>query len=339
MTRSPPTSLDVAKAAGVSQSVVSRVFTQKGRVSAASIAKVRAAAAELGYRPNVLARSLINGRSKIVGLVMGNLHNPFYVDAIEKLSPALQDVGLHLMVFMQPHNDSSIENVIAGILDYKVEGMVMAAAALPDGLAERCSAEGLPVVFFGRGSDNAAFDSVTTDGVEGARLAVRHLVAGGRRRIAHIAGLRTSSSAIERRAGYEAELAASGLASGGIFDGGYSRKGAEAATRALLDRSDPPDAIFVSNDMMAFAVMDVLRSERGLRIPEDIAVVGFDDVRFAGWPTYDLTTIRQDTARMVDATVELLGRTDRAPTPNGRATRLPPVLVARGSSGPPAPEI
>ncbi len=336
MTRMTPTSLDVARLAGVSQSVVSRVFSHKGRVSAASAAKVRAAAAELGYRPNVLARSLITGRSNIVGLVMGNTHNPFYVDAIERLSPALQDVGLHLMVFMQHPGESSSENVIASILDYKVEGMIMAAIALSDGLAERCSAEGLPVVYFGRRSDNGAFNSVTTDGFEGARLATRHLLETGRRRIAHIGGLWHTTSACDRRAGFEAELAEAGIPPGGIVDGGYSRKGAQAATRALFDRADPPDAIFVANDMMAFAAMDVLRSERGLRIPEDVAVVGFDDVRLASWPTYDLTTIRQDAAQMVEATVDLLGKAVGSGSPQARAVCLPPTLVRRNSSGPPA---
>lgn len=329
--RDVPTSLDVARRAGVSQSVVSRVFSDRGRVSAAAVAKVRAAAEELGYRPNALARSLITGRSNIIGLVMGEVGNPFYFEVIEQLSPALQGVGLHLMVFSVPPDGSMVGNVIAGILDYKVDGMIMASAALPDGLAERCIAEGLPVVFFGRGSFSDDFSSITTNGFEGGRLAARHLLETGRQRIAHIAGHPESRSAVERRTGFEAELEASGVAPAGIATGNYTEEGAEAAARLLFDRFDHPDGLFVANDMMAFAVIDTLRFELGLRVPEDVGVVGFDGVRFSERQAYDLTTVVQDISAMVAATVEFFapqGESEPAP----RFVDLGPKLVVRGSS-------
>lgn len=312
--------------------MVSRVFSDRGRVSATAIAKVRAASKELGYRPNALARSLITGRSNIIGLVMGDLRNPFYSEAIELLSPALQEAGRQLMIFTSPQNASGIDDVIASIMDYKVDGMIMVSAALPDTLAERCIAEGIPVVFFGRTSFDESFSSVTTDGFEGARLAVRHLLETGRRRLAHITGDPETRSAVERRAGFEAELAAAGLEPAGIAEGSYSADVGAMATRALFCGPDCPDGVFVANDFMAFAAIDTLRFEIGLRVPEDVGVVGFDGLRCAGAPAYDLTTVRQDIATMVAETVALLvdgattGRTE------GRSVLLPPTLVTRGSS-------
>lgn len=330
--RETPTSLDVARLAGVSQSVVSRVFSDRGRVSAAAIAKVRAAAEELGYRPNALARSLITGRSNIIGLVIGELRNPFYPEVIELLSPALQDAGLHLMIFTAPNDGVDTEHVIASILDYKVDGMIMASAAFPDGLADRCIAEGLPVVFFGRGTSDANFSSVTTDGFEGGRLAVRHLLETGRRRIAHIGGNPATSSAVERRAGFEAELAAAGLEAAGIVDGAYTHEGSEAATRTLFGNAHRPDGVFAANDYMAFAAMDTLRFKIGLQVPEDVGVVGFDGVRHAAAAAYDLTTVQQDTGTMVIETVALLAAKRNGEGAGARSVCLAPTLIARGSS-------
>ncbi|MEO0683397.1 MAG: LacI family DNA-binding transcriptional regulator, partial [Pseudomonadota bacterium] len=156
------TSLDVARAAGVSQSAVSRVYTPGASVSPATAAKVRDAAARLGYRPNVLARSLITGRSRIIGLVVAYLENQFYPGVLEKLSNALQARGFHVMIFMAGQGEDA-ERVLDELLDYQVDGIVAASVTLSSGFAARCEGLGVPVVLFNRVQDDPRLSAVASD--------------------------------------------------------------------------------------------------------------------------------------------------------------------------------
>ncbi|MFN7191680.1 MAG: LacI family DNA-binding transcriptional regulator, partial [Rhodospirillales bacterium] len=144
------TSVEVARLAGVSQSAVSRVFTPGASASAKTAAKVRKAAEQLGYRPNVLARAMMTGRSRIVGVVVAYLENQFYPMALELLSRALQDRGYHILVFMAGNSTDKIAEVMAELLDYQVDGIITASVAMSNDLAARCSAAGIPVVMFKR---------------------------------------------------------------------------------------------------------------------------------------------------------------------------------------------
>lgn len=299
-----PTSADVARRAGVSQSAVSRTFTPGASVSPRTAQKVRHAAEELGYRPNILARSLITGRSRIIGLVVAYLHNQFYPEAIERLSNALQARGYHLLVFTASNDETAVDRVMGELIDYQVDGIVLASTSISNRLAARCRAGGIPVVLFNRHQDDPSLSHVTSDNVAGGRKVADHLVACGHSRIAHIAGWAGSSTGRDRARGFLAGLAAHGLAPLAVIDGMYDRDVAAAAARTIA--AERPDAIFVGNDHMAFAVMDTLRSDLGLRVPEDVAIVGYDDVGPAGWPAYALTTVRQPARRMADATVAAL---------------------------------
>lgn len=300
------TSVDVAKLAGVSQSAVSRVFTPGASVSPKMAEKVLKAAQELGYRPNVLARSLITGRSRIIGLVVAYLENQFYPDALEKLSTALQAHGYHILVFMVSNDDDSVDKVMGELLDYQVDGIITASVGMSNALAARCAAAGVPVVLFNRGQDDERLNQVTSNNFEGGRKIAEFLVAGGHKKIAHIAGWSGSSTGRDREAGLRAGLKAAGLDVAVCIDGMYNRETASAATREIFSAADRPDAVFVGNDHMAFAVMDVLRFELKLNVPGDVSVVGYDDVPLASWPAYDLTTLRQPSNRMVEATVSTL---------------------------------
>lgn len=300
------TSQDVAKRAGVSQSAVSRVFTPGASVSKKTAERVLEAAGELGYRPNVLARSLITGRSRIIGLVVSYLENQFYPLALEKLSNALQNRGYHLLIFLVPSTDQTVDKALQEILDYQVDGIVMASVSMSDALATRCDAAGVPVVLFNRAQDDARLSAVTSDNVAGGRKAAEFLVRCGHSRIAHIAGWAESSTGRDRESGFRAGLAAHGRELVARRDGMYDRAVAAEATRDLFAGSERPDAVFVGNDHMAFAVLDTLRFELGLKVPQDVAVIGYDDTPVAAWPAYDLTTIRQPANRMVEATVEAL---------------------------------
>ena len=192
------TSLQVAKAAGVSQSAVSRVFTPGASASSKTIEKVRRAANELGYRPNVLARSLMTGKSRLIGLVVAYLNNQFYPDVMEKISKGLQAEGYHVLVFMVEQTANNTDDVLEKILDYQADGIILASVAMSSELASRCRAEGVPVVLFNRTQDNAMLSSITSDNVAGGRKVAEHLIEQGYQRIAYICLLYTSPSPRDR---------------------------------------------------------------------------------------------------------------------------------------------
>ena len=326
------TSLEVAEKAGVSRSAVSRVFTPGASVSQRTAEKVRRAAADLGYRPNVLARSLNTGRSRIIGLVVAYLENQFYPEAIEKLSKALQAEGYHMLVFMASNDSAATQSVIDELLDYQVDAIIAASVGLSNDLTQRCEDLGIPLVLFNRHQNDAALTSVTSDNAAGGRRLAEFLVAGGHKRIAHIAGWEGASTQKDRERGFVEGLAAAGQTLWAREVGNFDFETAKAAARRMFDRPDRPDAVFVANDHMAFAVMDVLRFELGLKVPQDVSVVGYDDVTLAHWPSYDLTTVRQPANRMVKQTIDaLLARLDgQDETP--RKIVIDGPLMIRGSA-------
>jgi DNA-binding LacI/PurR family transcriptional regulator len=326
------TSLDVARRAGVSQSAVSRVFTPGASASKHTIEKVRRAAAELGYRPNVLARSLITGRSRIIGLVVAYLENYFYPEVMERLSVALQEQGYHVLVFMAAPTVGDVQGVLQEILDYQVDGIVLASVSMSSVLAEKCQSFEIPVVLFNRDQDDSRLSSVTTDNRAGGRALADLLVSLGHQRIAYIAGFEGASTQRDRELGFRDGLAAAGqeLFARGV--GNFEHALAQEAARRMFDRSRPPDAVFVCNDHMAFAVMDVIRFELGLKIPGDVSVVGFDDVPPAAWPAYNLTTFRQRVNRMVAETVTTLIDRIEAKSSEPRRVKIDGTLIVRKST-------
>lgn len=329
------TSLQVAHAAGVSQSAVSRVFTPGASVSKKTAEKVRKAAAELGYRPNVLARAMVKGKSRIIGLVVAYLENYFYPEALEKLSTALQEQGYHVLIFMTKNTAQNIDEVMEEILDYQVDGIVAASVAMSSDIAQRCSQAGVPIVFFNRSQDIDGFTSVVSDNFEGGRKVAEFLVAGEHKRIAYLAGWEGASTQRDREAGFRAGLQDAGqdvfARSVGDFDTEIARK----AARELFDIAPDqrPDAVFVANDHMAFTAMDVIRHELGLRVPEDVSVVSYDDVPPAAWRGYDLTTVRQRANAMVAETVDALMEHIQSPeTASPRQVAIQGPLVVRSSA-------
>lgn len=299
------TSSEVAKRAGVSQSAVSRTFTPGASISPTMRAKVMAAARELGYRPNALARSLITNRSRIIAVVMAYLENLFYPDVLEELGRLLVRENYRLLLFTGSLDRDS-DPVFDQLMQYRVDGIILASTSLSSELSEECAAAGIPVVLFNRTTERDAVSSVTAHNLEGGKLVAEFLLAGGHERFGYISGIESSSTNRDRLAGYREALARAGHADIVIGTGNYERAGAEAAAREILSRPDRPDALFVANDYMAVAVMDVARYEFGLSIPDDLSIVGYDDVGPARWSAYDITTMSQPLERMVETTVELL---------------------------------
>ncbi len=325
------TAEQVARLAGVSQSAVSRVFTPGASASKQTVEKVRKAAAELGYRPNVLARAMVSGKSRIIGLVVAYLENHFYPEALEKLSNALQKKGYHVLIFMASNARDNIDAVVEEILDYQVDGIIAASVALSSDLADRCRAAGVPVVLFNRSQDGDTISAVTSDNLTGGQMAAEFLMAAGHQKIGYIAGWEGASTQRDREAGFLDALYAGGHELHARTVGNFHMDQAQEAAREMF-AYDRPDAVFVANDHMAFAVMDVLRFELGLSVPNDVSVIGYDDVPLAAWPSYNLTTVRQPANRMVARTVEILLDMIDNRSNDPRQVRIDSALVVRGSA-------
>jgi len=326
------TSMEVAKLAGVSQSAVSRVFTPGASSSKKTNELVRKAAAELGYRPNVLARSLITGKSRMIGLVVAYLDNYFYPEALELLSSALQKKGYHVLIFMSGNKEGDIADAVDEILDYQVDGIIAASVSMSSDLAKRCTSAGVPVVLFNRTQDDDRLSAVTSDNFQGGQKVARFLLAGGHKRIGYIAGWEGASTQRDREKGFTEELVRNGQELYAREVGNFNSDEARQAARTMFSKQNFPDAVFVANDAMAIAVIDVIRFELGLQVPEQVSVVGYDDVPISSWPAYDLTTVRQPANRMVAETVSILIESIENQTTIARRIEIDGPLMVRGSA-------
>lgn len=339
------TSRDVAARAGVSQSAVSRCFTPGTSVAAETRERVLKAAMELGYRPNVHARNLITGRSRMVGVVLAHLDNLFYPRFLQGLTDALQAQGMQVLLFVADGRHQA--ELMEQLLNYRVDGIVLAATTLNAELARACTAAGIPVVLFNRvaGDDiDRAFHSVQTDQEAGTAALTRLLIANGHCRIAYLAGNLESSTNQTRERGCRAALVAAGQTLFAYGVGDYNETLAAAQVLKWFrtgQRRRPlaqcPDAIVVADDQMALAVIDTLRHTLGLRVPEQVSVVGFDDVPQAAWPSYELTTHAQPLPEMIEAVMKLLsvqlqGRDQQGTEPaTGQSIILQGHMRLRGS--------
>ena len=304
----PATSYDVARLADVSQSAVSRAFTPDAPISPAMRKKVLAAARRLSYRPNAMARGLTTSRSRVVALFMPNIGNPIYPFVLQSFSRRLRDLDRHILLL--PLVESADE-ALACMLQYRIDGLVITAAsplALSKAIARKCLKAGIPVVLFNRYFRDLQVASVNCDNHSGGALAAEILFASGHRQFAFVGGPEETSTHVDRCAGFVDRLRALGAAAPMIETGPYSYDGGHAAGMRLFARRDRPDAIFCANDMLAIGALDAARLGHGLKVPDDVSIVGFDGAPMAAWAGNDLTTIRVRLEEMVDRTVELLMR-------------------------------
>lgn len=326
------TATKVAQVAGVSQSAVSRVFTPGGSVSGKMAIKVRKAAEKLGYRPNILARSLNTGESRIVGFIVAYLDNQFYPESLQKLSERLQVEGYHILIFTVDNKPDVVAQTAQKLLDYQVDAIVAASVSMSNDLTQRCRTVGVPVVLYNRSQDDDHVSFVTSDNVEGGRAVANHFIDIGVKRPAYIAGWADASTQRDRENGFCSGLADKGLQLFARAEGDFNSERAKAATREMFQTKYRPDGVFVANDHMAFAVMDVLRFELGIQVPEHVAVAGYDDVAIASWPAYNLTSVRQPANRMVDATVSVLLNSIQNPDIEPMHKKIKGPLIIRNST-------
>lgn len=329
--RRAPTESDVAKLAGVSQSAVSRAFTPGASVADATKEKILHAAQTLGYQPNLMARSLATSRSNIIALAISYLENPFYAQIVKELSDRLRETNRHILLFTTPPNEE-VDPSLEQMLSYQVDALILTGTTAPVGLALQCQKAGVPIVQINRESKLPGISTVRGENQRAGELVAEFLMAGGHRRFAFLGGTESSSTGRLREEAFTNFLNSRGVEDVQTAYGNYTFEGAAAATRSLLNGPTPPDAIFCASDYMAFAAINVAKREFGLKIPQDVSVVGFDDVPEASHSAYDLTTFSQPVTALVK---EAIGIIDLMIEETGRRAQRREVsgqLIVRGSA-------
>ncbi len=323
---------DLARDLRLSTSTVSRAFYTDAVIAPNTRKAVLKRAAEIGYAPNPLARSLITKRTRIAGVVMSDITNPFYPEVLTRLTERLREIDLNVMLTAASSSDS-LDDAVKLLLSYQPDVIIVLAATLSSKTTEACGRAGTPVLFFNRRPQNSDAFGVTCDNVGGGRLVADHLIALGHRRLAFVAGWPDASTNVDRWEGYRQRCLEHGLKEPTRVEAGafsYER-GYEAAFR-LLAGGSRPDGVFCANDILAIGFMDGARREFDLDIPGDLSVVGFDDIAMACWPSHALTTVRQPVGKMIDVTAQLIGKLFGAAQLKPRLERLPGELVERGST-------
>ena len=326
------TSIDVAKLAGVSQSTVSRAFRNDSSMSPKTRAKVMDAARKLNYVPNSLARSLATQKSDIIAIVIGNLENPFYAEALSIFSRELNKRGKHLLLFVA-RTAKETDDAVRSVLEYQVDGVIVTAANASMRTAQLCLNRGIPVVTFNRHVPGAQMASVTCDNVEGGTMMTNLLIKAGAKRFIVVHGETETMTNRDRMKGFYNALDSAGIDHNNalLLKGDYSYDGAQKALVQAFEDGAKADAVMCLNDIMAMGAIDALKYQLRRRVPEDIMVTGFDDIPQAAHAPYNLTTWRQPRNRMVQQTLELLGLGDTQTDPANLVRVLNGSLVERGT--------
>jgi DNA-binding LacI/PurR family transcriptional regulator len=308
-------------------------MTDPSRVGEANRQAVLEAAKDLGYRPNAVARSLVQRRTGVIGIVLSDLHNPFFADVADGIEAAASERGYRAMLssgFLDPKRERS---AITTMLELRVDGLIIMGSMMKVGRIEGV-ATALPVTLVGRHTRSKRLDSVCTDDAAGAREAVAHLAELGHTRIAHIhAG--SAAGSPRRRRGYEKEMIKRGLVDRiRVFRGDFTESGGAKAMIEILNSGDMPTAVFAPNDAAALGAMEVI-DDAGLDIPGDISLIGYDDLTLSGLPRISLTTVGQPRTDLGREAAQLvLERLDEG-REDARHVVIPPSLVIRSTTGPP----
>jgi DNA-binding LacI/PurR family transcriptional regulator len=267
--------------------------------------RVRRAAAELGYTPNAIARSLITRRSNLIAVLISNLTSLYYPEVLSELSAHATVHGERILLFALPH-ESDIDDTLDQVLQYQVDG-VIAAVRLSSTQLEAIDRRRIPVVFFNRYLRDYQVNAVCCDQVDGARVLVSRLHQAGHRRFGVIAGPKDSVVGEERVHATLEKLQELGVHGTPVVRGGYDYESGRAGLHELVKSGKPmPQVAVCANDVMAIGCIDAARFDLGLSVPDKLSVVGFDGVGPSTWSSYQLTTIRQPIQRMAEAALTLL---------------------------------
>ena len=328
--RAKVTSHEVALKAGVSQSTVSRVFSGGSGLSQETRRRVLEVARELKYKPNAIARSLSTQRTQIIGLVSSHMTNPYFPTVLQSFTQRLHELGWKVLLVSAGLNED-VDALLPEVLSYQVDGLVIVTGLHGRHITQQATQQGIPSVLFGRYELGSGISAVSCANYEAGLEVANAFLEAGHQRLAYIGGLEDTSANVDRRKGFVERLNERGIRDCreelGVFtyQGGY-----EAATR-LLRSPSPPEAIFCANDIPAFGVLDAAR-DLGIKVPDQLSVVGFDDIPMAQWSSYNLTTVRQPIEEMIEATLELLLERIENTKVGSVVKFLPGTLIKRGSA-------
>lgn len=329
-----PTIRDVAKAAGVGLGTVSRVLNNSGYVRPETRERVLQTCEELGFVPNQVARSLVRRLTATVGLIVPDITNPFFPSITRGVEDAASDGG-YTVFLCNADNDPAMEAVdVRKLRERWVDGIIFVGTTDRRELVSGLLADGVPVVVTDRMLDELDVDSVVVNNTLGARDAVLHLIDLGHRRIAHAAGPQSTRTGQDRRAGYRQALQEAAIpdAQSLVVFGEYTVEGGYHTAQVLLGRSPRPTAIFAGNDLMALGIMRAA-DEAGIAVPDELSVVGFDDIQMAGLMHPGLTTVRQPAYEMGRLAMTMLQeRIAGQAAPAARRHVFQPELVVRGTT-------
>ena len=324
------TAREVANRAGVSVSAVSRTFTTGASVAPATRERVLLAARELGYRPNLMAQSLMTGRTKLIGLVSNNFDNPAFMEIFDLFTRRLQGRGLRpLLANLSAATETA--SALDMLLQYNVDGVIVASSNLPDAFIAACQAGRLPLVHaFGRTPSSQGVAVAGIENIAGGRLAAAALVERRYKRIAFLGGPASATSTLDRLAGLTKALRKHDLAPvQAVFGNAYSHEAGRVMMHDLLRRGGF-DAVFCGDDILALGALDAC-VEAGLKVPDELGIMGFNDIAMAAWPSYRLTTIRQPIGDIINAAVDMITAMVERGTSTVPSRRFSCALVERGT--------
>ncbi|MBC7478224.1 MAG: LacI family DNA-binding transcriptional regulator [Pseudorhodobacter sp.] len=324
---------EVAERAGVSRAAVSRSYTAGASVSSKTLAKVRKAAQELGYTPNLLARSLTTRKTLLVGLVSNNFHNPVFLEIFDLFTRGLQDDGLRpLLVNLSDETDPA--RSVNLLRQYSVDGVIVASSYVPPGFARAFREAGIQVVHaFGRPTVPLEVDVVTIDNVNAGRMAAETLMARGYRSLGFLGGPEHASTTQDRLMGFLAAVAERpGVTAAAHFASAYSFEAGFAEMTRLLGEG-PAEAYFLGDDVLAIGALSAAQAA-GLDVPGQLGIIGLNDMAMAGWANINLTTIHQPFPAIVRSTIDLIVASLSDPTREPEARIHPCHIVERGTLRP-----
>ncbi|CAK6477772.1 LacI family DNA-binding transcriptional regulator [Peribacillus castrilensis] len=332
------TTEDVAKIAGVSQSTVSRVLNDYPYIKKNTRDKVLAVINELGFTRDEIARSLVEKRTKSIGLILGSISNPFFAETAEVIIERAQELKYDVIVYNTGHKDENLEQAINLLIGKRVEGIILTSVSKNyTEKIKKLHDNGFPVLLYNSFLDIKDVNFIVMDNNKGARLAVQHLIKLGHKKIAKISGPSKYLATYERTVGYKEEMMENGyeIDEGLIFNSEFSYDKIYSFTKKLLKKKDRPTAIIAASDQMALAVLDAA-SSLNLKIPADLSVVGFDNIRLSANEFIGLTTISQQMDQMsLTALEKLIYLIENKETSSSSIQIfLKPELMVRKTTGP-----
>ncbi|HEX6464647.1 MAG TPA: LacI family DNA-binding transcriptional regulator [Vicinamibacterales bacterium] len=327
---------EIARLASVSTATVSRTLNQSGAVKPETARKVWRAAAELNYYPNSHARALVSGRSRMLGLIVSDITNPFFPELVRAFESLAAQHQYDLLLTSTDYQTAHMTNCLRRMLERKVDGVAIMTSEMDVGLIKELSRRGVPLVFMDVGQVGPRMSHVLIDYANGIRQAVDHVVKLGHRRVAFISGPLDLHSARTRRQAFVDGMRAHRMKPDPklLREGTHTAEGGRHSMAAILRQKKRPTAVLCSNDWTAIGALHAL-DEAGVRVPADVSLVGFDDIPLASYTSPPLTSVRMSAGDVGSTAFDALFRLVDGQRPEGDIYQVPTTLVVRESTAKP----